>query len=92
MHNMISFFFFTVMVGFILWLRFVIGCDWMILCNHGCIPCCDFCIYAIHEYFTIDGKMHKGGPIGCSLHKDEEHQEIADSCGFCNDFHCFHVK
>lgn len=61
----------------------------MILCNDGCTPCCDFCIYAIREHF----KDHMiGGPIGCALHKDKEHQEIAYSCGYCDDFHCFRAR
>lgn len=29
-----------------------------------------------------------GGPNGCSLHKDKEHQSIAKNCGHCQDFHC----
>ena len=29
-----------------------------------------------------------GGPNGCSLHKDKEHQRIAKNCGHCQDFHC----
>lgn len=26
---------------------------------------------------------------GCKLHKDKEHQDIAATCGYCDDFHCF---
>ena len=33
----------------------------MILCNKDCTPCCDFCIYAIHEEFEENGKLIKGG-------------------------------
>lgn len=29
-----------------------------------------------------------GGPYGCSLHKDSDHQMIAESYGYCPDFHC----
>jgi len=64
----------------------------MILCNDNCIPCCDFCTYAIHEEFKIDGEIIKGGPIGCSLYPDKKHEDIAVGCGYCNDFHCFNVK
>ena len=69
----------------------------MILCNHNCIPCCDFCIYVRHSYYheyDKDGKVQliKGGPIACVLHNDEEHKQIASSCGQCEDFHCFNVK
>lgn len=63
----------------------------MKLCKHDCIPCCDFCIYATHEEFEYEGKIIKGGPDGCILHKDEEHQQIAFGCGYCPDFHCFRV-
>jgi hypothetical protein len=63
----------------------------MILCNKDCIPCCDFCIYAIHDKFIENGIEITGGPIGCNKHNDKEHQEIAESCGSCPDFHCFNV-
>ena len=68
----------------------------MILCNNDCIPCCDFCTYAIHDELklnlTIDGHIIKGGPIGCSFFTDKEHQEIANDCGYCDSFHCMNVK
>lgn len=32
------------------------------------------------------------GPKGCSLYPDEEHKEIADACGYCDDFVCKGVK
>lgn len=57
----------------------------MILCCDDCIPCCDFCVYAACGALDTDGT---DGPIGCNLHPDAEHQEIADSCGHCEDFHC----
>lgn len=61
----------------------------MVLCNNDCTPCCDFCIYAERERIAIGRKNYAGGPIGCNLHKDQEHQDIAFGCGFCDDFHCF---
>lgn len=65
----------------------------MRLCDKSCTPCCDFCIHTFHEWIELpDGKVAKGGPLGCSLHKDLEHQEIAKACGFCNDFYCMNVK
>ena len=54
-------------------------------CGTDCIPCCDFCINAEHEVFEIG----TGGPIGCFLHLDAEHQKIAEGCGHCEDFYCF---
>lgn len=66
--------------------------DFMKLCNKDCIPCCDFCIHAIHERFEHNGKMITGGPIGCSLHLDKEHQDIAIGCYYCEDYHCFRAK
>ena len=64
----------------------------MILCSKECDPCCDFCIHAIHEEFFLGEKHVVGGPIGCLYHKDLEHQEIAEFCGSCEDFHCFLAK
>lgn len=61
----------------------------MKMCKNDCVACCDFCIYATHEIFEVDGNPIKGGPIGCILHTDEEHQHIALMCGACKDFHCF---
>ena len=61
----------------------------MVLCNKDCIPCCDFCLYSIHEKILIDGKVTNGAPVGCFKHPDIEHQEIAESYGYCDDFHCF---
>ena len=46
----------------------------------------------LHYFFNEDkdGNMQivNGGPNGCSLHKDKEHQMIAKNCGHCQDFHC----
>ena len=64
----------------------------MKLCEHNCKPCCDFCIHVGHEFIQADdGHYIKGGPCACYLHSDEEHQDIAMSCGHCDDFHCFNV-
>ena len=60
----------------------------MKLCEHDCTPECDFCINAIHEYFKgHNGRIIKGGPIGCKLHPNEEFTEVP-----CDGFHCFNVK
>jgi len=70
----------------------------MILCNKKCIPCCDYCIYVIHdewdEYvdYWVNPKHVVGGPIWCKLHQDKKHQEIVKSCGSCDDFHCCNAK
>ena len=64
----------------------------MTLCNEDCMPCCDFCLYSAHESVYFDGKLIDGGPIGCIKHPDAEHQEIAESCGHCDDFYCFMAK
>lgn len=58
----------------------------MELCSKDCIPCCDFCLGAKHGVLEIDGTS---GPIACNWHPDKEHQEIAEDCGFCDDFKCF---
>ena len=64
----------------------------MILCNKDCIPCCDFCLYSMHERISVDRKMINGAPIECFKHLDIEHQKIAENCGYCDDFHCFNTK
>lgn len=64
----------------------------MTLCNKNCIPCCDFCAHVIYDTEEIDGKVITFGPMGCKLHADKEHQEIAEDNGYCEDFHCFRVK
>lgn len=56
----------------------------MTLCSNECIPCCDFCIYAKHDF--VDGV--RSGPIGCNFYKDQKHQEIAEGCGSCETYHC----
>lgn len=64
----------------------------MILCDYGCHPCCDFCHHAWFDIWLDDnGNAHKAGPAGCSIHIDEEHKNIAMSCGHCEDFHCIRV-
>lgn len=64
----------------------------MIKCGDNCTPYCDFCIHVIHDRFESNGQMITGGPIGCTLHGDQMHQEIADGNGCCHDFHCFLAK
>ena len=64
----------------------------MIGCSEECLrlACCDFCMYVHHEFFfDNNGDIVRGGPVGCGLHDDERHQDIAESCGHCSDFHCF---
>ena len=46
----------------------------MVLCGPGCVVCCDFCKYCIHEKAEINGIITNCEPIGCSLHPDKEHQ------------------
>lgn len=64
----------------------------MILCNKDCIPCCDYCIHAIHEHMHVNGKMVSACVSGCSKHTDDEHQTTAVGCGYCEDFHCKNAK
>ena len=64
----------------------------MILCSDECVPCCDYCIYAIHEEIEVEGNVIKGGPIGCKKNSDEKHQEIAQWSGYCKDFHCINAR
>ena len=68
----------------------------MIGCSKMCIKkaCCDFCIHAIHDEFIYpDGSdIIYGGPIGCQLHTDEEHQRIAENNWYCNDFYCINAQ
>ena len=73
-------------------MHIVFGADRMILCNDDCIPCCDFCIHVIQHMEEINGKMVGLGPIGCKLHNDEEHQDLAVWCSYCDDFHCFRAE
>ena len=67
----------------------------MIGCSEECLKfaCCDFCKYVIHDYFFAEDKnkntrIVNGGPMGCALYKDIDHKIIAESCGYCPDFHC----
>ena len=66
----------------------------MIKCSEACTPCCDFCIYTVHEIFEDEelGGTIYGGPIHCELHPDEKHDIICESGGFCDDFHCFRAE
>lgn len=51
----------------------------MILCSDS---------YATHFMIDVDGRLVNGGPDGCILHTDDEHQQIAMGCGYCKDYHC----
>ena len=64
----------------------------MITCDKR-TPCCDFCIYAVHEEIEdeILGGTIYGDPIHCELHPDEEHDKKCESCSYCDDFHCFKI-
>lgn len=64
----------------------------MIGCSEECLrlACCDFCIYVIDDpIYDEVGSIVGTEPVGCRLHDDERHQDIAESCGYCPDFHCF---
>ena len=64
----------------------------MIGCSEECLrlACCDFCIYVAREsVYDEAGLIVDTEPSGCRLHKDKEHQDIAENCGHCSDFHCF---
>lgn len=64
----------------------------MIGCSEECLEfaCCDFCIYVHHKFFFANnGNIICSSPVGCGLHNDKEHQDIAIGCGYCPDFHCF---
>ena len=64
----------------------------MIGCSEECLrlACCDFCIYVAREpVYDEAGLIVDTEPSGCRLHDDERHQDIAESCGHCPDFHCF---
>lgn len=64
----------------------------MIGCSEECLrlACCDFCIYVARQPVYDDvGCIVDTEPSGCRLHQDERHQEIAEGCGHCPDFHCF---
>lgn len=63
----------------------------MVLCSKDCIPCCDFCIRAIHDKWIENGKEITGGPIDCKL-GDDEHRAIAENDGYCSEFHCFRAN
>ena len=64
----------------------------MILCKYNCTPCCDYCIYSIHETWYEKNKNNEwvsiiGGPIKCIKGYNVEKDD-----GNCNDFHCKNVK
>lgn len=64
----------------------------MKLCSNDCTPCCDFCIHAKHGMWEDEKGKHRGGPIGCNLHADQDHQDTAIGCYYCDDFHCFNCE
>lgn len=61
----------------------------MELCCDECMPCCDYCWGARHGDLERDGTT---SPIGFKWHPDDEHQNIAQNCGYCDDFKCFRIK
>ena len=61
----------------------------MKFCGDDCVACCDFCKHVIYGSLEVDGTT---GPVACSLHQDEEHRQIAEDCGFCDDFYCFRAE
>lgn len=63
----------------------------MIVCSKNCYPCCDYCKYAFHKWGEVNGKIVRLAPIGCGLHEDAEHQDMAKACSYCEDFHCMHA-
>lgn len=66
----------------------------MTKCSSGCTPCCDFCKHVIRETWEDKetGIWYEDGPIGCKLHSDKHHQELAEACSYCNDYHCSLAK
>ena len=67
----------------------------MKLCGYNCKPCCDYCINnAKYELIILTNTIIpiNGNPIKCKLHKDKEYQKIAESCGYCDDFHYINVE
>lgn len=54
-------------------------------CEEG-LEHCDFCLYAIHEFEKDkNGRIYRGGPVGCQLYTDLTEYELE----ICDDFHCF---
>lgn len=64
----------------------------MVKCGKNCYPCCDFCIYAVHEILEDEDGAWYGEPFSCDLHKDAYHDMSCESCGYCDDFHCVNAK
>lgn len=52
----------------------------MTLCSDACIPCCDYCKYAIHDQIFVNDKWQNEEPVGCQLHPGRE--------SLCSDFYC----
>ena len=61
----------------------------MILCSNNCIPCCDFCVYAIHDEIEYENEKFLGETIGCKFHPEKEYQNEAIMCGYCDDYQCY---
>jgi hypothetical protein len=66
----------------------------MVKCGDQCTPCCDFCVFAVHETWEdkeLGGTVY-GGPIHCEKHPDKKHDLICENCGYCEDFYCFKAE
>ena len=61
-------------------------------CGEYCIPCCDYCKYAVHEVFEFKGGKGIGSPIFCKLHLDEEHRQLARRRSCCEASWCMDAE
>ena len=61
----------------------------MIMCEHDCIPICDFCTYCEHEAMQVNGKFERLGPLSCMLSMPEF--ELSGGIGYCQMFHCINA-
>ena len=61
-------------------------------CGEECIPCCDYCKYAIHEMIEFENCKIFGAPIFCKLHLDKGHAKLVRGCNYCEDFWCMNYK
>ena len=57
----------------------------MKLCEYDCIPCCDCCKFV--KYDIEDDTL-----LDCNLHLDQDHQELAEACSYCDDFVCINAE
>ena len=53
-----------------------------------CYPDCIHCKHSIQDKTAKDGKYIHIAVIGCSLHSDQNHQELAKGRHYCRDFDC----